>query len=97
MKKIKVHNFTYHGTFGTKTFSSVDILIPDHIDLSTIGSERDLDGIDYSISVPEIKGMEISIALDFLSRTYKDVLEGKQTFSIEELRKIREDIKNFLR
>jgi len=93
MKKTTVSNYRYQSVFGEMVFDEISVQIPDTCDPRKIRRADALEGIDYSLSVSEIKKMERDLALSYFSKCYRVIMLGERTISVEELKGI-QDILN---
>ena len=90
MKSATVKNFRYQSAFGEMTFDSVTVLIPDEFGPRKVSAAKALEGVDFSIPVPELKRMERELALAFFSRAYRAIMNDERTISVAELRGIQD-------
>jgi hypothetical protein len=90
MKTATINNFNYQSVFGDMRFDSISVLIPDDFSPRKIRISEDLDGIDYSVPVAELKRMERELALAFFSSSYRAIMKGERTISVNELKGIQD-------
>lgn len=90
MKTATISNFKYKSVFGEMTFESLNVHIPDNLDPRKFRRAESLDGIDFSIPVAELKRMERELALKFFSSSYRAIMNGERTISVEELKGIQD-------
>ena len=88
MKKAIVNNYRYQSVFGEMVFDEIIVQIPDNVDPRKIKKADALEGIDYSLSVSEIRKMERELALSYFSKFYRVIMLGERTISVEELKGI---------